>query len=218
MSALHLVIGNKNYSSWSLRPWIAMTMAGIAFTETVIALDQPDTAARIAAHSRAGRVPVLRDGDLVIWETLAILEYLAERFPDKPLWPKPIAARAMARAVANEMHAGFQALRNACPMNLKRARRPIALSDAVLADRRRIEELWRDCRGRFGNGGNFLFGGFTIADAMFAPVVTRFDTYAIAVAADTRAYMENVMATAAFRAWKEAALKETWTIAADEVD
>ncbi|MBI2719899.1 MAG: glutathione S-transferase family protein [Rhizobiales bacterium] len=218
MNHLHLVIANKNYSSWSLRVWIAMTMAGIPFTETVIRLDRPDTKARIAEHSRAGRLPVLRHGRLLVWESLAILEYLAEVFPEKHLWPKAISARLMARAVANEMHAGFLALRNACPMNLRRPRRPVAINDAVVGDCRRIEALWRECRERFGKGGPFLFGKFSIADAMFAPVTTRFDTYAIEVASDSRDYMNAVMATLAFTAWKEAALQETWIVPSDEVD
>ena len=218
MSRLHLVIGNKNYSSWSLRPWLTMTMAGIPFHETVIPLDTPDTPRLIAEHSPAGRVPVLRHGRLTIWESLAIMEYLAEVFPDKHLWPKAQAARAMARAVSNEMHAGFQALRNACPMNLRRPPRPVPMNDEVLANVRRIEEIWRECRTKFGKGGKFLFGKFSIADAMYAPVVTRFDTYAVPVADDTRAYMTHVLDSEGFRLWKDAALKETWTVPSDEVD
>ncbi len=218
MSALHLVIGNKNYSSWSLRPWMALSMAGIPFQETVIPLDTPDTAAQIAEHSGAGRVPVLHHGRLAIWESLAIMEYLAELFPEKNLWPKTIAARAMARSVANEMHAGFSALRNACPMNIRRPKKPVPFSAAVLKDVARIEGLWRDCRTKFGKGGKFLFGKFSIADAMYAPVVTRFDTFVIPVADDTRSYMDAVMNTAAFQSWREAALKETWIVPADEVD
>ena len=163
-------------------------------------------------------MPVLLHGKLAIWESLAILEYLAEIFPEKNLWPKPVAARAMARSAANEMHAGFSSLRNACPMNLRRPRRKVPMSDQVLADVARIETIWRGCRHRFGKAGKFLFGKFGIADAMFAPVVTRFDTFEIPVAEDTRDYMENVLSTEAFASWKEAALKETWIIAADEVD
>ena len=218
MSRLLLIIGNKNYSSWSLRPWMALSMAGIPFAETMIALDTNDTRKQIAEHSQAGRVPILRHGRLTIWESLAIMEYLAETFPEKHLWPKQVSARAVARAVANEMHAGFAALRDACPMNLRRPRRPIAMSDEVLANVQRIEAIWRDCRMRFGKGGKFLFGKFGIADAMYAPVVTRLDTYAIPIADDTRAYMDSVMNCEAFLAWKEAALKEPWTIEADEVD
>lgn len=218
MSKLQLVIGNKNYSSWSLRPWMALTMAGIPFREMVIPLDTPETAALIAQHTAAGRVPVLHHGRQTVWESLAIMEYLAELFPEKHLWPKPLAARAIARAVANEMHAGFGALRNACPMNLRRPRKPVPMSEQVLKDVARIERIWRDCRARYGKGGKFLFGRFSIADAMYTPVVTRFDTYAIKVADDTRAYMDTIMNTEAFTAWREAALKETWIVPSDEVD
>ena len=218
MGKLHLVIGNKNYSSWSLRPWIAMTMAGIPFKETMVLLDRPDTRRKIAVHSPSGRIPVLKDGKLAIWESLAILEYLAERFPEKNLWPRQTAARAMARAVSCEMHAGFSALRNACPMNLRRPRKAVTMSSAIRKDVARIEELWRDCRKKFGKGGKFLFGRFSIADAMFAPVVTRLDTYAIKVAPETRVYMEAVLATPAFQKWRASALKEKWIVPSDEVD
>jgi glutathione S-transferase len=218
MSKLHLIIGNKNYSSWSLRPWIAMTLAGLPFNETVIPLDTPDTKRLIAEHTKAGRVPVLHHGKLVVWESLAIMEYLDETFPDKKLWPAGKAARAIARSVANEMHAGFSALRNACPMNLRREKKPVPMSDAVKADCQRIIALWRDCREAYGKGGKFLFGKFTIADAVYAPVVTRFDTYAIPVEKDTRSYMDAVMGTYAFKEWKEAALKEKWIVPSDEVD
>lgn len=218
MSNLTLVIGNKNYSSWSLRPWMALTMAGIPFEEVVIQLAQPRTKAEITSHSNAGRVPVLHHGKLTVWESLAILEYLAEVFPDKGLWPRTKAARVLARAVSSEMHAGFSALRNACPMNLRRPRKPVALTDEVNADIQRIEDIWRECRKNFAKSGKFLFGKFGNADSMFAPVVTRFDTYDIKVAKDTRQYMDSVMATSAFKSWKDAALKETWTIPHDEAD
>lgn len=218
MSKLHLVIGNKNYSSWSLRPWMALTMAGVPFRETVIPLDTPETRDLIAQHSGAGRVPVLHHGRLVVWESLAILEYMAEVFPEKNFWPKATAARAMARSVAHEMHAGFSALRNACPMNLRRPKKTVPMSAGALADVRRIEEIWHECRTRFGRQGKFLFGKFGIADAMFAPVVTRLDTYGILVADETRSYMDSVMNTAAFQSWHRAALKETWIVPSDEVD
>ena len=218
MSNLHLVIGNKNYSSWSLRPWMALSMAGIPFRETVIPLDTPDTARLIAEHSGAGRVPVLHHGRQVVWESLAIMEYLAELFPEKHLWPKTVSARAVARAVANEMHAGFGHLRSACPMNIRRPRKPVALSEAAKKDIARVEQIWRDCRAKYGKGGKFLFGKFSIADAMYTPVVSRFETYAIAVADDTRAYMDAVLNTPAFKAWREAALKEDLIVPADEVD
>ncbi len=218
MSKLHLVIGNKNYSSWSLRPWIALTMAGIPFTETVILLDQPDTKAKIAEHSRAGRVPVLHHGKVAVWESLAILEYLAETYPEKNFWPKTKEARALARCVCSEMHGGFSALRNSCPMNLRRSRKPVPLSDATRSDIARIEEIWRECRQRFGKTGKFLFGKFSNADAMFAPVVSRFDTYDVSVGKDTRSYMASILVSPAFRAWKEGALKETAIVPSDEVD
>ena len=216
MTQPHLVIGNRNYSSWSMRPWFAMRVAGIEFTEDVIPLDQPETKRKIAAHSGAGRVPVLHHGEVTVWESLAILEYLAETWPDAQLWPAAAGARAMARAAASEMHAGFQALRKHCPMNMRRARAAIELPPEVTADVRRIEELWRTCRDGHGGDGPFLFGRFTNADAMFAPVVNRFEVYAIAVSEPSRAYMNAVMALPAWANWMAAARAEPWVIAADE--
>jgi glutathione S-transferase len=213
----HLVIGNRNYSSWSLRPWIAMRVAGIEFTDEVIPLDEPETKRRIAAHSGAGRVPVLHHGEVTVWESLAILEYVAETWADAQLWPAAAGARAMARAAAAEMHAGFEALRKHCPMNMRRAPAPIELPPEVMADARRIEELWRACRDAHGGDGPFLFGRFSNADAMFAPVVNRFDVYAIEVSGPSRAYMEAVMALPAWQSWKAAAEAETWTIQTEEV-
>ncbi len=197
---------------------MALTMAGVPFRETVIPLDTPDTARLIGEHSNAGRVPVLIHGRTAIWESLAIMEYMAELFPDNKFWPKTVVARAIARSVSNEMHAGFNSLRNACPMNLRRPKRSVPINDAVLKDIARIENIWRECRARFGKNGKFLFGKFCIADAMFTPVVTRFDTFAIPVASDTRQYMDNVMNTEAFQSWRDAALKETWVVPSDEVD
>jgi glutathione S-transferase len=220
MAKFTLAIANKNYSSWSLRAWMAMREFAINFEEKLIPLDTPKTASQIARHSGGGRVPVLHHGDTTVWESLAILEYLAEVFPDKGLWPRARKARAMARAVANEMHAGFLALRNACPMNLRRPRKlpPRAPSDEVRANVSRIEAIWNECRKLHGKGGPFLFGKFSIADAMYTPVATRFDTYAIAVSGAGREYMDAVMGTKAFGEWKTDALKEQWVIAADEVD
>jgi glutathione S-transferase len=218
MSKLHLIIGNKNYSTWSLRPWLAMTTAGLPFKETVIPLDTPETKQNITAHSKAGRVPVLYHGNLVIWDSLAILEYLAEMFPEKKLWPVGKAARAVARSASSEMHSGFAALRNACPMNIRRPPKRIALPDAVVADVARIESIWRECRSRFGKGGPFLFGKFSIADAMYAPVASRFSTYQLATADDANAYVATVLGTPAFKLWREVALEETWVVPADEVD
>jgi glutathione S-transferase len=218
MTDLHLVIANKNYSSWSLRPWLAMAEKGVAFRESLIRLDEPGTAAEIARHSPSGRVPVLIHDGLHIWESLAILEYLAELYPDHGFWPRERSARALARSVCNEMHAGFMALRQACPMNLRRPRKPVAVSDGVLANVARIEAIWAQCRATHGKGGPFLFGEFSNADAMYAPVVTRLDTFALPVSAASREYMDAVMATAAFRRWKEAALAEPWIVPSDEVD
>jgi glutathione S-transferase len=218
MSGLHLIIGNKNYSSWSLRPWLAMTAAGIPFRETVIPLDTPETAKLIAEHSPSGRVPVLRDGGLTVWESLAIIEYVAERFPDAAIWPEERQSRAVARSVSHQMHAGFSALRNACPMNLRRKPKAIPLKQDVLADVTAIETLWRDCRKSFGGAGPYLFGAFSAADAMYAPVVTRFRTYEISVAADTKAYMDQIYAHPAFRAWFDAGVRESWIVPSDEVD
>jgi glutathione S-transferase len=216
--ALTLVIGNKNYSSWSLRPWIAMKVAGIAFHEIVISLDAKDFKARVSQISESGKVPALADGTVHVWESLAILEYLAEKFPAAKLWPADPAARARARAVASEMHAGFAALRRTCPMNFWRPVKKRELSDEVLADVRRIEALWADCRIRFGAGGPFLFGSFGAADAMYAPVVSRFYTYDVDVGEPARAYMAAVMALPAWAEWRRAALQEPWVLPADEVD
>ncbi len=216
MAKPHLIIGNKNYSSWSFRPWIAMKVSGVPFTEEVIPLDQPSTKKAILSHSGAGRVPVLRHGKTTVWESLAILEYLAEMFPDANLWPRSKRARAVARAISSEMHAGFMALRSACPMNMRRPRRKVELSDQVKADVARIEALWKSCREAYGRGGKFLFGKFSNADAMYAPVVNRFEVYELPTSKHTRAYMEAVMALPAWAEWKRAGEAEPWVIEADE--
>jgi glutathione S-transferase len=215
---LKLIIGNKNYSSWSFRPWIAMKAAAIPFEEELISLDAPDFKPRLNAVSGTGKVPTLIDGTVRVWESLAILEYLAEKFPDKTLWPSDAAARAHARAISSEMHAGFQALRKACPMNMWRPVMKRDIAADVKANVARIDAMWSDCRKEYGQGGAFLFGGFGAADAMYAPVVARFHTYGIGVSAAARAYMEAVMALPAWAEWKAAAVKEPWVLAADEVD
>jgi glutathione S-transferase len=216
--ALHLVIGNKNYSSWSFRPWLAMKVAGIAFQETVISLEAKDFKARVTEISGAGKVPVLLDGETRVWESLAILEYLAEKFPAAALWPTDVSARAQARAVAAEMHAGFMPLRRLLPMNVWRPAKPHALDDGSKTDVARIEAIWRDCRTRYGAAGPFLFGAFSAADAMYAPVVWRFHTYAVEVSDTARAYMRAIMALPAWSEWREAARRETWVLPHDEVD
>jgi glutathione S-transferase len=214
MSAdLHLVIGNKAYSSWSLRPWLAMTVQGLSFRETVIPLYDPATKPQILAHSPAGKVPVLHHGDIVVWESLAILEYLAEAFPDRPWWPADAAARAMARAISAEMHAGFGALRSGCGMNLRRIYPAEPRTPEVAADIARVCALWRDARGHFGVGGPYLFGAFSNADAMYAPVVTRFKTYGVEVDPVSQAYCDVILALPAMQAWYKAAAAEPWVIA-----
>jgi glutathione S-transferase len=215
---LKLIIGNKNYSSWSLRPWIAMKAAGIPFEEELIPLYLPGSREKILEYSPAGKVPVLIDGAAVIWESLAILEYLAEKFPDKGLWPEDPLARAYARSVATEMHAGFVALRTHCTMNMWLPPKPRPQPPEVMDDMTRIETIWRECRAQFGQGGPFLFGTFGNADAMYAPVVARFHNYGLPVAADTLAYMNAVRALPAWVEWKEASLKEPWVMQHNEVD
>jgi glutathione S-transferase len=209
---MHLYVANKLYSSWSLRPWILMTALDIPFEETVIPMYFPDSKGRMLDVSPTGKMPCLVDGDVAIWESLAIMEYLHERFPDKGVWPSDVKARAHARAAANEMHAGFQALRSSCPMNLGKRFAPRDLGSDVADNVRRLEGLWSDARRRYGAGGDFLYGSFSAADAMFAPVVTRLDTYQVPVTSETRRYMDRVLTHPAFVKWRDAALKEPWTI------
>jgi glutathione S-transferase len=216
--SLKLIIGNKNYSSWSLRPWIAMKAAGIAFEEKVIPLYVPGSREEILRFSPAGKVPVLIDGETCVWESLSILEYLAEKFPKANLWPADSAARSHARVVSAEMHAGFVALRNACTMNFWLPPKPRPQSDEVMTNVARVEAIWRDCRARFGSGGPFLFGGFSAADAMYAPVVARFYNYGLPVGRETHAYMDAVMALPAWIEWREAAFKEPWVMQHNEPD
>jgi glutathione S-transferase len=215
---MRLVIGNKLYSSWSLRPWVLMRVLGIPFEETVIPLYEPGSKAAILEYSPSGKVPTLIDGAVVVWESLAILEYLAERFPRLAVWPRDAAARAHARCVATEMHAGFAALRQACPMNLGKRYAARDRGEAVAADVARIAAIVGAARSRFGGSGPFLYGTFTAADAMYAPVLTRFATYAVTIDAVSRAYMDSVLALPAMRDWREAALAEPWTIAHAEAN
>ena len=212
MPEITLVIGNKAYSSWSLRPWLALARTGVPFDEIVVPLDRPETAAALATHSPSGLVPVLKTDDLVLWESLAILEYLADRFPEAKLWPEDGKARAYARCVAAEMHAGFAALRAGMPMDLKRRHPNIGRTPAVLADIERVFSLWRDCRQRFGRSGPFLFGDFTNADAMFAPVATRLVTYEVPLPDDAREYVDAIMGLPEMVTWTAAAKAEPWVI------
>lgn len=214
MTDLTLYIANKNYSSWSFRPWMAMTAAGIEFHEQQILFDFPAGNPGIKAISPTGQVPVLVHGDVKVWESLAIIEYLAEVFPKARIWPEAAAERAVARAISLEMVSGFRALRNACPMNFRRPARPVAANDAILADVQRIETIWREQIAR--SGGPFLFGAFCAADAMFAPVVNRFSVYQLTQNADSLAYMQRMQAHPAWIKWRDAALAEPWIVPEDE--
>ena len=217
--ALTLVIGNKNYSSWSMRPWTALKGTGITFDEIVIPLYTGDAdKQRILDVTRSGKVPALVDGDITVWDSLAIIEYAAERFPDARLWPQDVVARAHARSISAEMHSGFMALRNECGMNIHRPIRSKPLSDDARANIARIQQIWTECRARYGGQGPYLFGGFSGADAMYAPVVHRFRTYAIDVTPPVRDYMHTMQANAAFREWSDAALAETLLIERFEID
>ena len=210
---LKLVIGNKNYSSWSMRPWLALRANNIAFEEIFIPLYTGDAdKQRILDVTPSGKVPALVDGDITVWDSLAIIEYLAERFPEKHLWPQDRADRAHARSISAEMHSGFAAIRNECGMNLHRPVGAIELSADARANIARIQQIWIECRARYGASGPFLFGAFSGADAMFAPVVHRFRTYAIEVAPAVLDYMNAMMALPAFQEWTRAGLAETIVI------
>jgi glutathione S-transferase len=216
VSKLALVIGNKAYSSWSLRPWLLLRESGIGFDEIMIPLYQPDSPRRIRERSPSGRVPALIDGDLTVWDSLAICEYLAERFPKAKGWPEDPKARAVARCVCAEMHSGFAAVRTELPMNLRGRRTGVTPSDTARAEIDRIFEIWSDCRRQFGADGKFLFGRFGIADAMYAPVVTRFATYGIELTGEVRAYSEAILALASLKEWTQAAREEDRVITASE--
>jgi glutathione S-transferase len=212
MNDFTLVSGSKNYSSWSMRAGLMLAWTGVPFEEIVIHLDQPDTRQRILEHSPAGKVPILKTGDVTVWDSLAISETLAEWFPDMGLWPVDAAARAHARAVSSEVHAGFAALRQEMPLNVRAEGRTVPITDAVSADIGRIQDIWIDCRERFGGAGDggLLFGEFTIADAMFAPVVSRFRTYGVEVNSPARAYMDAVWNLSIVRTWHDAAMAEDY--------
>lgn len=204
---LTLYIGDKNLSSWSLRPWMVLTEAGAKFEEVIVRLNQPDTRANILKKSPSGRVPALHHGERLIWDSLSICEYANELFPAKELWPEDAGARAWARSISAEMHSGYQNLRSEMSMNIM-ARTPKAPNSAVKQDIDRIVEIWHTTRARFAKDGNLLFGRFTIADAMFAPVVTRFVTYDVKVDAEARKYMDSVLALPSMKRWIEAAKAE----------
>jgi glutathione S-transferase len=217
VSEFTLVVGNKNYSSWSLRGFLAARAAGVAFDEVLVRLSEPTSKEELLKHSPAGEVPVLKHGARVIWDSLAIIEYLAEIRPDAGLWPGDAGARAHARAIAAEMHSGFQALRAHMPMNLRKSLPGKGRGRDVADDIERVRAIWRDCRARYGAGGPFLFGRFTAADAMYTPVATRFRTYAVELDEICQTYVAAVLARPDYLDWHAAALAEPWVIAEDEV-
>ena len=213
---MQLVIGNKNYSSWSMRPWVLMREAGIAFEEVQLKFG-PDAKPRgIERYPVAGKVPVLIIDGEPVWDTLAICETLAERFPDKHLWPADARGRQVARSVCAEMHSGFQALRGAMPMNIRSRHPGKGMNDDSRRDIDRIVAIWSSCRERFGKDGALLFGRFSIADAYYAPVVTRFQTYAVELPRAAQAYCDSVLALGGVRAWMDAARRETEFVQDDE--
>jgi len=207
MSAPTLIIGNKNYSSWSLRPWLAMKQLDIAFQEVRVPLYGPGYKEELLRYSPSGKVPSLLDGATRVWDSLAILEYLAETH--RGLWPAAPAARAVARSVSAEMHSGFAALRQNMPMNVRKRLPGKGHAADALADVARVKAVWSDCRARFNGSGPFLFGRFSAADAMYAPVVLRFRTYEVALPAPCRAYADAVLALAPMGEWIDAAERET---------
>ena len=215
MAPLTLVIGNKNYSTWSLRAWLFMKHAGVEFQEILVPLDTPETREQLERYGPSGRVPVLRQGTLCVWDSLAICEYIAELSGRG--WPQAREARAVARSVCAEMHSGFTTLRSLWPMNARARNRRTAVTAALAADVERIDEIWNDCRSRFGSGGPWLFGDYSVADAMYAPAVLRFNTYGAHISQTARWYMASVLEDAALQEWLQGARQEPWTIAADEV-
>lgn len=218
MSQLTLVIGNKNYSSWSLRPWLLMKQFNLQFDEIRIPLSQPDSSAKIRQYSPSGKVPVLIHDTQHIWDSLAICEYLVEMFPDLNFYPQDKVARIFARSISAEMHSSFQHLRQNMPMNCRKKLPGRGMRPGVQQDIDRITSIWRECRQKFGAGGNMLFGEFTIADAMYAPVVLRFLTYCVELDSVSENYADSILALPAIQEWIEAAKKEQEVIAADEIE
>jgi len=213
---LKLIIGNKNYSSWSLRSWFLLTEAGIEFEEYRIPLDLENSAAEIARFSPSGRVPVLMLGEEPVWDTLAIAETVAEQWPEKQLWPSDSAAKAHARCISAEMHAGFPTLREAMPMNCRAMGRKVSLPDALVADIDRVLDIWSDCHRRYQSQGNWLFGRFSVADAMFAPVVLRFRSYGINLPDAASAYPRRMLESESIQRWLAAAESEIEVITREE--
>ena len=208
-----LIIGNRNYSSWSLRPWLALKATGTAFDEVVVPLGQDDTGEQILKHSPTGRVPAYHDGEILIWDSLAICEHLAETFPEAGLWPHGRTARARARAVVAEMHSGFVPLRKHMPMNMRASYPGTGRGPGVDEDIERITAVWNQCREEFGGNGEMLFETFTIADAFFAPVVSRFRTYGVSPSGVAGRYMDAVWSLAHMQEWVQMAADEGLSVA-----
>lgn len=213
MADLTIYVGNKNYASWSLRAWLALKATGVPVEEVVIPLLVPGSKETLLKYSPSGRVPALHHGDIVVWDSLAICGYLTEHFPAAGLWPDDPKAKAVARSISAEMHAGFPALRREFPMNIRSSFPGREISAEAQADINRVMAIWRQCRTRFGEGnGDFLFGRFTIADAMYAPVVTRFRTYKIDLEREAEAYCDTITAMPAMQEWATAAGNEPMVI------
>ena len=215
MSDLTLIIGNNNYSSWSLRPWMLLKHLGVPFEEILVQLDTPDFKDEIEKYGPSGRVPVLKHGSLTIWDSIAICEYVAEITGEG--WPKDREARAVARSVCAEMHSGFLSLRMEWPMNARARNRHTPITPSLEADIDRVDEIWNDCRRRFGAAGPWLFGTYSIADAMYAPVVLRFKTYGARVSETARWYVATALEDPALQEWVQAAQNEHRRLPTSEV-
>ena len=214
---LELIVGNKAYSSWSLRPWLALKHAGARFTEIRVPLYVHGYKEELSKYAPTGKVPILKNGAVTVWDSLAICEYLAELFPQAELWPADRAARALARAVSAEMHSGFSAIRTAMPFNCRVTGRHVHPNTEIQKEVDRVLELWRDCRARYGKGGPWLFGRFSIADAMYIPVVSRFITYSVPLDAVAQSYSDAALDLPAMREWIAAAEQETEVMISNEV-
>lgn len=214
---MKLIIGNKNYSSWSLRAWLLPAVHSISFEEVKISLSLPGTSAEIGQYSAAGKVPVLYDGELVVWDSLAICEYISERYLAGKGWPEDIKMRAEARACSAEMHSGFFAVRRQMPMNCRATNRTVAFTTELREEIARLDSMWSILRGKYGNLGPWLFGEFSIADCMYAPVVMRFNTYGVPVSDISQEYMKTMLFQEKIQKWMEQAAKETEIIAEEEV-
>ncbi|HSN18489.1 MAG TPA: glutathione S-transferase family protein [Gammaproteobacteria bacterium] len=217
MEKLELVIGNKAYSSWSLRPWLVLKEVGAEFVETRVPLYVHGYKEELLKHAPSGKVPILKHGAVTVWDSLAICEYLAELFPQAGLWPKDQAIRAAARAVSAEMHSGFSGIRSAMPFNCRARGRHVAISAEVQKEIERVLSVWRDCRRQYGKGGPWLFGRFSIADAMFIPVAGRFVTYSVPLDAVAQSYVDAALGHPAVREWTAAAMQETEVMISNEV-